>query len=217
MARERIGAALDAVIAAHAVLRETSSDVVGNDFRVADPPDGAASLPSVRGALCARLRVTPREIVRRFRLAARIRPRRSLTAPPVPPELAALAGAVQAGAVGEDHIRAVRHPVTVIATLAVRPLGTHRGHCRESGYRCEAQHAPDWAAGGRTDADKLFFACGRDHGAASRGEWHTVVTDTGRLGWTHGNGPPQINHAHQPEELLQGDPDPPDEEEDDEN
>ena len=32
--QERIGAALDAIDAAHAVLRETSSDVVGNDLRV---------------------------------------------------------------------------------------------------------------------------------------------------------------------------------------
>jgi hypothetical protein len=64
-ARERIGAALDAIDAGYAVLRDTSSDVVGNDFRVgvaerletrdranrglmyrffaeiADPPDGS--------------------------------------------------------------------------------------------------------------------------------------------------------------------------------
>jgi hypothetical protein len=449
-ARERMGAALDAIDAAHAVLRETSSDVVGNAFRVevaerletqdrtnrglmyrlfaeiAEPPDGSQCLPAERGMLCARLRVTPKEIVRRFKLAARIRPRRSLSGPPVPPELAELAAAVQAGAVGEDHIRAVCHAVDVLPgcvspaevaeaerTLvghatkldagvvtrlgqriadylnpdglftdddrarrrglrlgpqgpdgmsrlsglldpearayfeaidaAVRPgrhhpegaesderdartpaqrchdalklgleaaiasgkLGAHRGHpvtviaittlaelnaaahavvdpsvpmsspantgggsrlpmrdlirlaakavhylavfddhtgrplylgrqkrlatadqrlicyardrgctrpnCLESGYRCEVHHSPDWAAGGGTDADKLFFACGGDHRAASGGEWHTVVTNSGRLGWTHGTGPPQINHAHHPEELLHGDPDPPDE------
>ena len=448
-ARERIGAALDAIDAAHAVLRETGSDVVGNGFRVevaerletqdrtnrglmyrffaeiAEPPDGSECIPAVRDMLWARLRVTPSEIVRRFKLAARIRPRRSLTGPPVQPELPELAAAVQAGAVGEDHIRAVcqgvdvlpasvspadvaeaertlvrharkldagvvtrlghriadylnpdglftdddrarrrglrlgpqgpdgmsrlsglldpearayfeaieaavrpgrhppdgseagerdertpaqrchdalklgletaiasgrlgvhrGHPVTVIATttlaeleraaqavvdpsvpipspattgggsrlpmpdlirmaataihyLAVfddhtgRPLylgrqkrvatadqrlicyardrGCTRPHCVESGYRCEVHHSPDWAAGGRTDADKLFFACGCDHSAASRGDWRTVVTDNGRLGWTDGSGPPEINHAHHPEELLRGDPDPPD-------
>lgn len=33
-AQERISAALDAIDAAHHVLRETSSDVVGNDFRL---------------------------------------------------------------------------------------------------------------------------------------------------------------------------------------
>jgi hypothetical protein len=455
-ARERIGAALGAIDAAHAVLRDTSSDVVGNNFRVdvaerletqdrtnrglmyrffaeiADPPDGSGCLPAVREMLWARLRITPKEIVRRFKLAARIRPRRSLTGPPVPPELAELAAAVQAGALGEAHIRAICHALDVLPAAvsasevadaeralvqhatkldagvviklgqriadhlnpdglftdedrarrrglhlgaqgpdgmsrltglldpeartyfeaieaAVRPgrhhpdsapdgapddaqphqrdqrtraqrchdalklglqvatgsgkLGVHRGHrvtviitttlaelnqaahavvnpsipmpapahtgggsrlpmrdlmrmaakaihylavfddhtgrplylgrqkriatadqrlicyardrgctrpnCLESGYHCEVHHCPDWAQGGRTDADKLFFACCCDHGGASRGEWHTEVTDTGRLGWTNGNGPPQINHAHHPEELLQGDPDPP--------
>jgi Domain of unknown function (DUF222) len=449
-ARERISAALDAIDAAHDVLRETSSDVVGNHFRVevaerletqnrtnrglmyrffgeiADPPDGTGFVPVVRDMLWARLRITPKEITRRFKLAARIRPRRSLTGPPVQPELPDLAAAVEAGAVGEDHIRAVcgavdvlpacvsptdvaetertlvqhatkldagvvtklgqriadylnpdglfndndrarrrglhlgpqgpdgmsrlsglldpearayfeaieaavrpgrhqpdntepqahdqrtpaqrchdalklglqtaiasgklgahrGHPVTVIATttladldraaravadpsvpmpspahtgggsrlpmrdlirlaaqaihyLAVfdehtgRPLylgrqkriatadqrlicyardrGCTRPNCLESGYRCEVHHSPDWAAGGRTDADKLFFACDCDHDGASRGDWHTVVTDNGRLGWTDGSGPPEINHAHHPEELLRGDPDPPDE------
>src|SRR6201997_3874202 len=450
-ARERIGAALDAIDAAHAVLRDTGSDVVGNEFRVevaerletqdrtnrglmyrffaeiADPPDGSACLPAVREMLWARLRLTPREIVRRFKLAARIRPRRSLTGPPVPPELPELAAAVEAGALGEDHIRAICQAVDVLPACvaptdvaeaeralvrhatkldagvvvklgqriadhlnpdglfsdedrarrrglhlgpqgpddmsrlsgwldpearayfeaieaAVRPgrhlpddkdresearddrtpaqrchdalklgletaigsgrLGAHRGHpvtvvvtttlaeldraanaatdssipipapattgggsrlpmrdligmaanaihylavfddhtarplylgrqkrvatadqrlichardrgctrpnCLESGYRCEVHHSPDWARGGRTDADELFFACGCDHGGASRGEWHTVVTGDGRLGWTDGNGPPQINHPPHPEELLRGDPDPPD-------
>ncbi len=447
-ARERIDAALDAIDAAHAVLRDTSSDVVGNNFRVevaerletqdrtnrglmyrffaeiAEPPDGSDCIPAQRGMLWARLRITPKEITRRFKLAARIRPRRSLTGPPVQPELPALAAAVAEGAVGEDHIRAVcaavdilpscvspadaaeaertlvahatkldagvvtklgqriadhlnpdglfndddrarrrglhlgpqgpdgmsrlsglldpearayfeaigaavrpgrhqpdsaepegrdqrtpaqrchdalkigleaaiasgklgvhrGHPVTVIATttlaelnqaahavvdpsvpmpapartgggsrlpmpdlirmaakaihyLAVfedhtsRPLylgrqkriatadqrlicyardrGCTRPNCLEPGYHCEVHHSPDWADGGRTDADRLFFTCGCDHGAASRGEWHTVVTDSGRLGWTDGNGPPEINHAHHPDELLRGDPDPP--------
>src|SRR6201997_1395688 len=120
-ARERIGAARDAIDAAHAVLRDTSSDVVGNEFRVdvaerletqdrtnrglmyrffaeiADPPDGSEWVPAVRELLWARLRITPQEIVRRFKLAARIRPRRWLTGPAVPPELAELAAAVQAG------------------------------------------------------------------------------------------------------------------------
>lgn len=446
--RERISAALDAIDAAHAALRETNSDVVGNDFRVevaerletqertnrglmyrffgeiAEPPDGGESVPAVRSMLWARLRIPPKEIARRFKLAVRIRPRRALTGPLLPAEFPQLAAAVQAGAVGEDHIRAVcraldvlpaavspvevadaegklvrqatkldadlvvrlgrqiadhlnpdglftdedrarrralrlgpqgpdgmsrlsglidpearayfeaieaavrpgrhrpegaepeqrdersapqrchdalklglrtalrsgdlgvhrGHPVTVVVTttlaeldqaahaavdesipmpapartgggsrlpmrdlirmaanaihyLAVfddhtgRPLylgrqkrvatadqrlicyardrGCTRPNCLESGYRCEVHHCPDWAQGGQTDADKLFFACGCDHGGASRGEWHTVITDNGRLGWTDGSGPPQINHAHHPEELLRGDPDPP--------
>ena len=137
-ARERIGAALDAIDAAHAVLRDTDSDVVGNNFRVdvaerletqdranrglmyrffgeiVDPPDGSEGTPAVREMLSARLRITRGEIVRRFKLAARIRPRRSLTGPPLQPELPELAAAVAAGAVGEDHIRAVCRAVDVL-------------------------------------------------------------------------------------------------------
>jgi Domain of unknown function (DUF222) len=442
-ARERISAALDAIDAAHALLRATPSDLVGNRVRVevaerleiqervnrglmyrffaeiADPADESSSVALMRSTLWSRLRITPNEVTRRFKLAARIRPRRSLTGPPVSPELPALAAAVEVGSVGEDHIRAicraidvlpgcvspvevaraertlVTHATTVdagiVVTLgqriadylnpdglfsdddrarrrgvhlgpqgpdgmsrltgvldpqarayfeaidaAVRPgrhqpdearderspaqrchdalklgletaiasggLGVHRGHpvtvvvtttlgdleqaaraavdpatpmpaaartgggsrlpmrdliamaaktihylavfdehterplylgrqkriatadqrlicyardrgctrpnCLESGYRCEVHHARDWARGGRTDADSLFFLCGSDHAMASRGESDTVVVD-GRLGWTDGTGPPQINHAHHPDELLRGDPDPP--------
>jgi hypothetical protein len=47
---------------------------------------------------------------------------------------------------------------------------------------------------------------------ASRGELRTQVTDSGRLGWTDGTGAPEINHAHHPDELLRGDPDPPEDE-----
>jgi hypothetical protein len=453
-ARERISAALDAIDAAHDVLRETPSDMLGNKFRVdvaerletqertnrglmyrvfaeiADPPDETDCIPAVRAALWKRLRITPGEITRRFRLAARIRPRRSLTGPPLAPQLPELAAAVQAGALGDDHIRAVCRAIDVlpaavlptdVATAehtlvehatkvdagvvtrigqriadylnpdglfsdddrarrrglhlwpqgpdgmsrlsgfldpqarayfeaieaAVRPgrhlpddkdpdpeahdhrtpaqrchdalklalhtaiatggLGVHRGHpvtvvvtttlaeldqaahaatdasipmpapartgggsrlpmrdligmaahtihylavfddhterplylgrqkrvatadqrlichardrgctqpnCLEPGYRCEVHHAPDWARGGHTDADTLFFACGGHHGMATRGELHTEVTQTGRLGWTDGTGPPDINHAHHPDELLHQDPHPPENEE----
>jgi hypothetical protein len=439
-ARERIKSALDAIDAAHDLLRDTPSWLIGNSFRVdvadrletqervnrglmyrifaelADPPDEAGSTAKVRSMLWERLRITPGEITRRFRLAARIRPRRSLTGPPLPAELPELAAAVEAGTVGDDHIRSVcraidllparvspadveaaertlvkhasqvdagivtklgqrmadylnpdglfsdedrarrrglhlgtqgvdgmsrlsgwldpearayleaveaavrpgrhqpdnesdshddrtpaqrchdalklgletaiasgdlglhrGHPVTVVVTttlaeltnaagaapartgggsrlpmrdliamagksihyLAVfddhteRPLylgrqkriatadqrlicyardrGCTRPNCLESGYRCEVHHADDWGRGGTTDADKLYFLCGHDHGIVSRGEVRTVVTEDGRLGWTDGTGPPQINHAHHPDELLRGDPDPPEE------
>jgi hypothetical protein len=449
-ARDRITAALDAIDAAHDVLRDTASDLVGNNFRVdvaerletqertnrglmyrffgelADPPDDTGSIAAVRAALWARLRITPNEITRRCKLAARIRPRRSLTGPPVPPELPELAAAVQAGAVGEDHIRAVcravdvlpacvsptdsadaerslvahatkldagmvtklgqriadylnpdglfndedrarrrglylgpqgpdgmsrlsglldpearayfeaidaavrpgRHqpddkdqgseardertpaqrchdafklgmetavgsgglgvhrgrPVTVIATTTLAelnqaahamgdpsvpmpaPAGTGGGsrlpmrdlirmaakaihylavfddhterplylgrqkriatadqrlicyardrgcthpNCPEPGDHCEVHHSPGWADGGRTDADKLYFGCGSHHEMATDGELRTEVTSSGRLGWTDGTGPPEVNHAHHPDELLRGEPDPP--------
>lgn len=449
-ARGQIRAALDTIDAAHQVLRATSSDLVGNGFRVevaerletqertnrglmyrvfgelADPPDDTGSTALVRAELWTRLRITPREFTRRCRLAARIRPRRSLTGTPIEAELPELGAAVDAGAVGEDHIRAICHAVDVLPArvsptdvaaaerslvthatrldaavvtrlgqriadylnpdglfsdidrarrrslllgaqgpdgmsrlsglldpqarayleaviAAVRPghhrpedaggdpqardqrsraqrchdavklalktaissggMGTHRGHpvtvvvttslaeldraahaaadptapmpvpartgggsrlpmrdlirmaadaihylavfdnhterplylgrqkrvatadqrlicyardrgctrpnCLEPGYHCEVHHSPDWAKNGHTNADELHFACGADHADATDGRQQTIVTDTGRLGWTDGTGPPQINHAHHPDELLREGPDPP--------
>jgi hypothetical protein len=135
-AQERISAALDAIDAAHEVLRDTSSDLVGIDFRVevaewletqervdrglmyrffaeiAEPPDGTGFLPMVRDMLWARLRITPQEITRRFRLAARIRPQRSLTGPPVPPALPELADAVQAGTIAKTIFGPCAEPST---------------------------------------------------------------------------------------------------------
>src|SRR6202035_208140 len=82
-----------------------------------------------------------------------------------------------------------------------RDRGCPRPNCLAPGYHCQVHHSPDWAQRGRTDADTLHFASACDHDGASRGDWHTTVTDNGRLGWTNGTGPPQINHAHHPEEL----------------
>ena len=448
-ARERISAALAAIDDAHAVIRQTSSDEVGSAFRVeiaerlenqertnrglmyrvfgeiADPADEAAMVPDMIDKLWARLRITPKEIRRRMKVAARIGPRRQLAGPPLPPELAMVAEAVEAGTLGEDHLQAITHAMDVLpscvsptdrdeverslvreaaksdaeivkvagrrideifnpdgdfdeadrarrrgvvlgrqgrdglsrlsgwidpetrcyveaVSAAVRPgrhlpdgtiaeipderrpsqrchdgiklgfkagiasgeMGTHRGHavtviarttlaeldqaahavidpdvvmpspartggdtalpmrdlirmaadgihylavfddhderplylgrqkriatadqriicysrdggctrpnCVEPGYHCEVHHSPDWAAGGATDADQLFFACGPDHAQVSKGQWQTVITDSGRLGWTDGTGAPEINHAHHPDELLRNDPDPPD-------
>jgi hypothetical protein len=44
---------------------------------------------------------------------------------------------------------------------------------------------------------------------ASPSHYHASVTDAGRLAWTDGTTPPDINHAHHPEELLHGNTDPP--------
>src|SRR5574337_1544282 len=140
-AREQIFSALGAIDAAHKVLRETPSDLVGNDFRLdvaerleaqertnrglmyrifgelADPPDGDGSIAKVRDKLWKRLHITPREITRRCRLAARILPRRSLTGQEIAPELPELAAAVAAGAVGDDHIRAVCQAIDVLPAV----------------------------------------------------------------------------------------------------
>jgi hypothetical protein len=448
-ARERFRELLDQVDAAHGEMRTLSSDEVGNTFRVemaerletqersnrglmyrvfgeiAAPPDDIGFVPALVDSLWARLRIPPKEIKRRMKLAGRIRPRRQLTGPPLPPELPVVAQAVEAGTIGEDHLRAICRTVDVLpscvsetecddveaslvreaskndaefvkvvgrrideifnpdghydeadrarrrglhlgaqgpggmsrlsgwidpetrcyveaVTAAVRPgrhlpdgtlaevrderspaqrchdgiklglkagiasgeMGRHRGHavtvivrttltelnqaaqavtnpdtpmpspartggdtalpmrdlirmatdgihylavfeghserpiylgrqnriatadqrvicyardggctrpnCLEPGYHCEVHHSPDWAPNGATDADKLFFACEPDHELVSKGHRQTIVTDSGRLAWTDGTKPPEINHTHHPEELLHGDADPPD-------
>ena len=87
---------------------------------------------------------------------------------------------------------------------------THPG-CAEPGYHCQVHHAPlDYADGGHTDADRLFFACGPAHTAATQGAYHTEITDDGRLAWTDGTGPPKVNRRHHPEELLADPPCDPD-------
>ena len=77
------------------------------------------------------------------------------------------------------------------------PAGLH-----PAGYHCEVHHDPPWAEGGRTDADCLFFSCGPDHTLLSKGLLQTKITDTARLAWTDATGPPEINPAHHPDELL---------------
>jgi Domain of unknown function (DUF222) len=452
-ARERFRELADQVDAAYAEMRALSSDAVGNEFRVelaerletqdrtnrglmyrvfgelADPPDEIGYVPVLADKLWARLRIPPKEIKRRMKMAGRIRPRRQLSGPPLAPELPHVAQAVEAGTIGEDHLRAICRAIDVLpsavsavdrddvehslvaeaskndveivkaagrhiddifnpdghydeadrarrrglqlaqqgpdgmsrlsgwidpetrsyveaVTAAVRPgrhlpdgtlvevrdersgaqrchdgiklglkagiasgdMGSHRGHpatvvvrttlaelnqavhavtnpnipmpppartggdtalpmrdvirmasdgihylvvfddhsdrpiylgrqhriattdqriicyardggctrpnCLAPGYHSEVHHSPDWAAGGTTDADTLFFACAPDHGLATNGHQQTTVTDTGRLAWTDGTKPPEINHAHHPEELLRGDTDPPETEKD---
>ena len=93
-------------------MRCLSSDEVGNEFRVemakrletqerssrglmyrvfgeiADPPDQTVMMPAVVNSLAGRLRIAPREVKRQMtKVAARIRPRRQLTGPPLPPAL----------------------------------------------------------------------------------------------------------------------------------
>lgn len=124
---------LDAVDAAHQRLRSICTDLAGNAFRIeiadrlesqnrmnrglsyrffgeiAEPADGVTwpAGPKVRDMLASRLRLTAGEVKRRFALAARIRPRRSVTGPPLPAELPTLADAVEAGDIGDDHAAAV--------------------------------------------------------------------------------------------------------------
>jgi Domain of unknown function (DUF222) len=130
-ARERFRELADQVDAAHAGMRELSSDEVGNEFRVelaerlecqertnrglmyrvfgqiADPPDDTTMAPVLANTLAARLRIPPREVTRRMKTAARIRPRRQLSGPPLPPQLPHVARVLEDGTIGEDHLRAI--------------------------------------------------------------------------------------------------------------
>jgi Domain of unknown function (DUF222) len=137
-ARERFSALADQVDAAYAEMRKLSSDEVGNEFRtelaerletqertnralmyrmfgqIADPPDETAMAPALVNSLAARLRIPPREVERRMKTAARIAPRRPLTGPPLEPELPNVAAAVQAGVIGEDHLRVICRAVDAL-------------------------------------------------------------------------------------------------------
>src|SRR6195256_833822 len=134
-ARERFRALADQVDAAYDQMRALSSDGVGNEFRtelaerlefqdrtnrglmyrvfgeMADPPDKAVRAPVLVNSVAARLRIPPREIKRRMKTAARIRPRRQLCGPPLAPELELVAHAVEAGTIGEDHLRVISRAI----------------------------------------------------------------------------------------------------------
>jgi hypothetical protein len=180
-ARASVGAELDVIDAALARLRATSTDLVGNAFRVQvarrletqhrtvrglsyrvfgeieNPPDGEdTAVPAgikVRDLLARGLRITPTEVRRRFRLAARIRARRSLIGQPLPAELPALAAAVADGALDDEHVKAICTALDVLPTAVSAAEKTRAetvlvGHAR-------AQDAPFVAAVGRKIAEAL--------------------------------------------------------------
>ncbi|MCU1701778.1 MAG: endonuclease, partial [Mycobacterium sp.] len=152
VARARVGADLDVIDEALTRLRGTSTDLVGNAFRVevterletqlrvtgglsyrmfaelADPPDGDDRPVTrlgvkVRDVLARRLRIVPAEVGRRFKVAARITARRSLTGQPLPPELPVLADAVEDGAVGEEHIKEICGAIDVLPAAVADQKG----------------------------------------------------------------------------------------------
>lgn len=119
-------------------------------------------------------------------------------------------GAIHYLAVFEDHSNRPLYlgRSTRIATADQRIIcyardrGCTRPNCQVPGYHSEVHHSPGWHPDGRTDADKLHFACHPDNARAEDDDISTSVTEGGRLAWSEGNGPPGLNRFHHPEELL---------------
>lgn len=86
--------------------------------------------------------------------------------------------------------------------------------CDRPGQLCQVHHIDDWAAGGRTDIDRLTFACDDHHGRIGPGtdQWSTTIAPPtheypGRTRWHPPQSGqcvrgPQVNHFHHPEEYL---------------
>lgn len=78
---------------------------------------------------------------------------------------------------------------------------THPG-CDAPGYWCEVHHLDEWAAGGRTDADRLTFACAPHHKLLEKG-WRTRKLPNGRTEWIpppHLDRGQRTNDYHHPED-----------------
>ena len=90
-----------------------------------------------------------------------------------------------------------------------RDGGCTRPNCLAPGYHGEVHHAVDWAAGGRHRRRPAVLRLRPRPRPPHQRLWQTTITNTGRLAWTNGTTPPQINHAHHPDELLHNNPDPP--------
>lgn len=78
--------------------------------------------------------------------------------------------------------------------------------CDKPGYQCEVHHVDEWAADGRTDIDKLTFACGVHHKLLSLG-WRTRKLANGDTEWLPPaelglEFPGTVNAFHHPERYL---------------
>jgi Domain of unknown function (DUF222) len=175
-ARERYRVLVDQVDAAYAEMRELSGDL-GSAFRaelierletqeranrglmyrmfgeIADPPDEAGMAPAMVNSLAARLRISPNEVQRRMKTAARLRPRRQLTGPPLPPELPRVAAAVEAGTIGEDHLRVIVHALDVLPSCV---SATDRDEVEASLVREATKSDADIVRTGARRTDDIF-------------------------------------------------------------
>ena len=80
--------------------------------------------------------------------------------------------------------------------------------CDVPGYWSEVHHVDEWAAGGRTDADKLTFACPGNHKLVGKG-WTTRKLPNGRTEWIPpphlDRGQKRTNDYHHPERMFEDD------------
>jgi hypothetical protein len=89
--------------------------------------------------------------------------------------------------------------------LHAKDRGCTAPGCDMPGYLCEVHHVDEWADGGRTDIDRLTFACGAHHRLIKPGSWSTRKRRDGSNEWRP---PPQLplaggsNDFHHPERLL---------------
>jgi hypothetical protein len=92
--------------------------------------------------------------------------------------------------------------------LYAKDRGCTAPGCDVPGYWSEVHHVDDWATGGRTDIDKLTFACAANHKLAGKG-WTTRKLPNGQTEWIP---PPRLDHGqrrtndyHHPERLFDDD------------
>jgi len=91
--------------------------------------------------------------------------------------------------------------------LHAKDRGCTAPGCDMPGYLSEVHHVDEWADGGRTDIDRLTFACVAHHQLLKPGGWKTRKLKNGSTEWIP---PPQIplsggtNDYHHPERLMPG-------------
>jgi hypothetical protein len=89
--------------------------------------------------------------------------------------------------------------------LLARDHGCTRPGCTVCGYDCQVHHVTGWAAGGRTDVDKMVLACPADNRLADEGYLVRVRTD-GSVEWIpppeNDVGQARTNVYHHPERML---------------
>lgn len=89
--------------------------------------------------------------------------------------------------------------------LYAKDRGCSHPGCDVPGYWCEVHHTDEWAIGGRTDIDKLTFACKPHHSLVDAG-WRTRKLDGGQTEWIPppklDNGRARANDFHHPERIF---------------